>query len=74
MDWGAHRETALTRETRLTWRVPACIYPASPWIMPLLMNASVFSNQASANSFASSPPVSKLTTTRPEPDGSAAGS
>jgi hypothetical protein len=32
------------------------------------MNASAFWNQASANSFASSPSVSKLTTTKPEPN------
>ena len=41
---------------------------------PFLNDAAVFSNQVSANSFASSPPVWKLTTTRPEPDRLAAGS
>jgi hypothetical protein len=35
---------------------------------PFFNNASVFSNQASANCFASSLPVSKLTTTKPEPN------
>jgi hypothetical protein len=41
---------------------------------PFLMNASAFSNQASANCFAISPPVSKLTTTKPDPNKSAARS
>ena len=63
------RVSVLSNRTTLT--LP-CLHT---WVeRPSLMNASVFSNQASANWFATSPPVSKLTTTRPEPNKSAARS
>ena len=63
------RPVALYEERELrrdTFAVPAQLF--SVLGRPFLNDVSVFSNQASANCSASSPPVSKLTTTKPEPD------